>query len=142
MKTSLATLMLLLVTMVSFAQLKQTDQQFLQTKVEKYVKLKKTGATLGIIGGGLTIASIVAVSNADWEETTNYDGTTQYNTTDASGVLGIVGLAVGIPMAVTGIVLNTVGSRKAKYYQEKLDKVHLGMFQNGQQAGITLAIKF
>ena len=40
------------------------------------------------------------------------------------------------------IILNSVGNRKMKYYQDKLSNVKLSLFHQGQQNGITLAIKF
>lgn len=142
MKNLFVASLLLLFSMASFAQLKESEQMMYQSKVQSYTKMKKTGSTLAIVGGGLTVASIILVASADWEETENYHGETQYNTTDGSGVAGIVGLVIGVPMAVTGIILNSVGNRKMKYYQDKLSRVKLTSFQQGQQAGITLAIKF
>jgi len=142
MKNLFVTSLMLLLTMASFGQLKESDRQMYQSKVQSYTKMKKTGSTLAIVGGGLTIVSTILVASADWEETENYHGETQYNTTDGSGVAGIVGLVIGVPMAVTGIILNSVGNRKLKYYQDKLDNVKLTSFQQGKQAWITLAIKF
>ncbi|MBI9063705.1 MAG: hypothetical protein JEZ14_17120 [Marinilabiliaceae bacterium] len=142
MKNLFVTSLLLLLSMASFAQLKESDQMMYQSKVQSYTKMKKTGSTMAIVGGGLTVVSTVLLASADWEKTETYTGETQYNTTDGSGVLGIVGLVIGVPMAVTGIILNSVGNRKMKYYQDKLSNVKLSSFQQGQQAGITLAIKF
>ena len=142
MKNLFVATLLLVISTASFAQLKQNEQAQYQSKVQSYTKMKRTGSTLAIVGAGVSVVSTILVASADWEETEDYNGQTQYNTTDGSGALGIVGLVIGVPMAVTGIILNSVGNRKLKYYQEKLDNVKLTSFHQGQQNGITLAISF
>ncbi len=142
MKNLFVATLLLVISTASFAQLKQNEQAQYQSKVQSYTKMKRTGSTLAIVGAGVSVVSTILVASADWEETEDYNGQTQYNTTDGSGALGIVGLVIGVPMAVTGIILNSVGNRKLKYYQEKLDNVKLTSFHQGQQNGITLAIRF
>ena len=142
MKNLFVATLLLVISTASFAQLKQNEQAQYQSKVQSYTKMKRTGSTLAIVGAGVSVVSTILVASADWEETEDYNGQTQYNTTDGSGALGIVGLVIGVPMAVTGIILNSVGNRKLKYYQEKMDNVKLTSFHQGQQNGITLAISF
>ncbi|MCF8374360.1 MAG: hypothetical protein K9H64_22245 [Bacteroidales bacterium] len=142
MKKFIAVFLLLIISITSYAQLKEQENELYQRKVQSFTKMKKTGGILAGIGGGLTMLSIVAISNAEWEKTVDIYGNTNYNTTDGSGVLGIVGLVVGIPMGVTGIVLNTIGKKKVKYYSEKMKNIDVGMYQWGQQKGLTLTIKF
>jgi hypothetical protein len=123
------------------AQVKMPDNAFYQHKVERYTKLKKTGTSLGLAGGALTAMGIALVSNAKWTTSTDAWGN-ETTTTDTSGAFGIITISVGVPMAVTGIVLHSIGSRKAKYYQSKLENVSLGIIHTPQQKGISLAIKF
>lgn len=142
MKKFFIIFMVLSVTLSSFAQIINADSALYQSKVESYTKMKRTGGTLAIIGGGLTLVSILMVSNANWEESHDMYGNTNYTTSDGGGVFGILGLFVGVPMAVTGIVLSSIGSKKVKYYSEKLKNVKMGMYHNGQQTGVTLVIRF
>lgn len=142
MKTLLNIALLLLISTSVMAQLSNEDRVKFENKVTSYTKMKKTGSTLAIVGGGLTVVGAVLVSSADWEETTDAYGQTQYNTNDSSGALGIVALAAGIPLTVTGIILSSVGNRKMKEYAKKLENVNMGYYQHGQQKGVSLSITF
>jgi hypothetical protein len=123
------------------AQVRMPDNAFYQHKVERYTSLKRTGTSLGLAGGALTVMGIALVSNAKWVTTTD-DWGNETTTTDSSGAFGILSIGVGVPMAVSGIILHSIGSRKAKYYQSKLENVSLGVISTPQQKGISLAIKF
>ncbi|MCU4157085.1 hypothetical protein J1N10_13940 [Carboxylicivirga sp. A043] len=142
MKNLFCLLILAALSVNSFAQLSDDNRALYQSKVENYTKMKKTGTTLGIAGAGLTVIGIALVASADWETETDSYGNSQTTTNDGSGVLGVLSLCAGIPMAVTGIVLGSVGSKKAAEYSRKLENVNVGYFKKGQQKGITLAIKF
>ena len=141
MRTLFCLLFMMAFSLNTFSQRVDENKLLYERKVQQYTKMKKTGGTLGIIGGGLTIVGVALVASADWEDEVDEYGYTT-TTTDASGVLGIVSLSAGIPMAVTGIVLNSVGNRKLKEYTQKLENVNVGYFKSGQQNGITLAITF
>ncbi|WP_430816808.1 hypothetical protein [Carboxylicivirga sp. RSCT41] len=141
MRTLICLLILIAFSLNAFSQKVDENKLLYERKVQQYTKMKKTGATLGIIGGGLTAIGIALVASADWEEEVDEYGYTT-TTTDTSGTIGILSLSAGIPMAVTGIVLSSVGNRKLKEYSEKLENVNVGYFKSGQQKGITLAITF
>jgi len=128
--------------MSALAQNQDQNNDLYRSKIESYTKLKNTGTIMAATGACLTVGGIILVSNADWSTTEDIYGNTTLNTVDGKGLLGVTGIIVGIPLGVTGIVLNSIGKRKVKYYRDKLENVNLGYFQYGQQKGITVAIKF
>lgn len=142
MKTLINIAFLIAITSSTFAQLSDQQRTKFENKVESFSRMKKTGSTLGFIGGGLTITGIILVSSADWSEETDIYGNTQYQTNDAGGPLGILALCTGVPLAITGIVLNSVGNRKMKEYSRKLENIDMSYFQHGQQKGVSLSITF
>jgi len=141
MKSILSLFFLLSLSWTGYAQLSDSKTDLYQSKVESYTKMKKAGSSLSIIGGGLTFLGVALVSSADWETTTDEYGYTQ-STTDGSGVVGILSLSVGIPLAITGIILNSTGNRKAREYAKKLEDVDVSYYKQGGQKGLTLAIRF
>ena len=44
--------------------------------------------------------------------------------------------------ACTMVILNSVAKRKVRFYNEKLKNLDVGMFQHGQQTGVTLKYRF
>lgn len=142
MKLSVCLVMLLSICATSMAQLSNPKTELYKSKIESYTKMKKNGATMGIIGGGLTLVGVALTASADWETETDDFGNSQTTTNDPSGIAGIISLSVGIPLAVTGIILNSIGNKKVKEYSEKLENVNLGYYNTGQQKGVTIAIKF
>lgn len=141
MKTILSLFLLLNISGSTFAQIKDSKTNLYQSKIESYTKMKKTGGTLGVVGGGLTVLGVALVASADWETTTDDYGY-ETSTTDGAGVIGILSLSVGVPMAITGIILNSIGNRKILEYSKKLENVDVGYFKQGQQKGLSLAIRF
>jgi len=103
-------------------------KEFYQWKIYKYTKMKNTGTVFGIGGAALTIVGIILASNADWTEVDNNTNNSvgyskNYNTSNASGFAGVLMIAVGVPISITGITLGTIGSRNVKKYREKLNNI-------------------
>jgi len=141
MKTFLLTALILFLSyQMTIGQISY-DNRLYERKVEKYTKLKRTGTTLGIAGGALTVVGVILMSNANWHTDTNAYGQTQTTTDDPQGVLGLVSVLVGVPMAGTGVVLGIIGGKKQRHYQRKLDNLSAGYFQRHGAHGITLRIK-
>jgi len=142
---SLTLTLTVIIGLISLFSLSATAQKFTKElctqKIEQYTKLKKTGTILGITGGVLTMAGIVAVKNADWE-TETYDNETNVHTKDGSGILGVGAMVIGIPMTITGIVLGSVGSKKIKQYKGRLKDAALYIGPAQQNMGIQLTLKF
>lgn len=149
MKKSL--LLLLFATVLNLPALAQYDPDYKHkerreslyaSKVTSYTKMKKIGSGLGVAGGALTIVGVGLVSSADWETATNSYGNSTTTTADAEGVAGVVMITIGIPLLVTGIVLNRVGNRKVKSYQEKLNRISFNMDYTPHKKGFALVYKF
>ncbi len=102
--------------------------------------MKNAGTALGITGGLLTVTGIVLVSGADWQKQSY--GAANYTTTDSKGVVGILSIVVGVPMAVTGTVLGSIGSRKMKQYQQKLDGLSFNLLYTPRQREVVLTYRF
>lgn len=142
MKVISTLFLLLTLSLTSIAQLKEQNSELYLSKIESYTKMKKTGGTLSIIGGGLTVVSIVLIANADWDKKSLDAYGNEVYDVPGDGMLGILGVSVGIPVCVTGIVLNSIAKRKLRFYNEKLKNIDVGMFQHGQQTGLTLKYRF
>ncbi len=127
---------------LSYGQQNDHEIALYKYKVDQYTKLKKRGGVMATIGVCTGLMGALLISNADWEKTTDDYGNTQYNTSNPGGLFGVVFICVGAPLSITGLVLNGVGNRKIKYYNQKLENVKLGLYQNGQQKGFTLSMRF
>lgn len=108
-------------------------------KVEKYKRMKTSGALLIIGGGILAIAAVSTLSNVQYQ-TNPYTG--QRTTNDpkyVSGILMLIGseacLGAGIPLAI-------IGSKQSKRWQRKLDGVTLNFKLSPKQQGLALVYKF
>ena len=112
-----------------------------QRKVESYTKMKKTGIVMGVSGSGMILLGSIMASAADWEQysTSTSSGAT---TNDPVGIAGVFLIVVGVPLAVTGIVLGAVGSKKQKYYSGMLENLSLNISTSPQQTGLTLTYRF
>lgn len=112
-----------------------------ERKVASYTKMKRVGTSLGLAGGVLTVSGIALVSSANWE-THTYNGNTSTTTTDSEGITGLLMLVVGVPLAVTGIVLGTIGARKTKSYQERLNKLSFNLDCSPNKTGVAFTYRF
>lgn len=144
-------LLLLFAIVLAFPVLGQYDPNYqdrerraalYESKIGSYTKMKRIGTNLGIGGGALAVVGVGLISSAQWETTTNSNGYSTTTTPDAEGVAGVVMLTIGIPMMVTGIVLNRVGNRKVKDYQERLSRVSFNMDYTPNKKGFVLVYKF
>lgn len=144
-------LLLLFSTVLAFPVFGQYDPNYqdkerkaalYESKIENYSKMKRIGTNLGVGGGALVVIGVGLMSSAQWETGTNGYGYSTATTPDAEGVAGVVMLTVGIPMMVTGIVLNRVGNRKVKDYQERLNRLSFNMDYTPNKKGFILVYKF
>ncbi len=141
MKVIQSLLLLLVITNSVFAQKSEARRNLYQSKIESYTKLKKAGNTIGIVGGGLTLMGVALATSANWETTTDEYGFQTVNT-NTSGAIGVLSICFGVPLAITGIVLNSNGKRKVAEYTKKLENIDVGYYEQGLQKGLTLAIRF
>lgn len=116
-----------------------------QSKIEGYTKMKNTGSTLTILGAATTIAgTILFVNGINKMSSDEYDpyGSDPNTEGDAEFVLGFILIDVGLPCFITGIVLNSVGARKSKEYNQKLNNLSLGFKYRSENKGVTLVYRF
>lgn len=122
-------------------KLNERRSELYSRKITTYSKMRKVGLGLGLAGGVLTVAGVSLVSSADWE-TTSYGGSTSTTTTDSEGVAGLLMLVVGVPLAVTGIVLGSIGSAKVKSYSKKLNGLSFNIDYTPHRKGVILTYRF
>lgn len=134
-------LMLVCFTTSAFAQFDR-NYAIYERKVETYTKLKKTGTALTVAGAALTVGGLVLISSADWETQTGPAGQTQTTSSDSEGIAGVLMLVAGIPITVTGAILGTIGAKKSRQYQEKLQRLSLNVKYNQHYKGLVLAYRF
>jgi hypothetical protein len=56
--------------------------------------------------------------------------------------LGCLFVVVGIGMLAGGIVMTTIGNKKIRQYQEKLNGMHVSLYCTPKHAGLTLTYRF
>jgi hypothetical protein len=117
------------------------NKLFYAGKVEKYRKMKGTGATLTVVGGILLVVGIATLVNATSNSYTNSYGSTQTSTSGnaAAGavayLLGLGGLGAGIPLWI-------VGAHQQRKYSKRLEGFTLRFNVNPQSKGVTVACRF
>ena len=96
----------------------------LQSKMQKFKKMKTNGFIMAGIGAGLVIFGIIGMANADWQ-TNKSAGNVQVTTQDAIGGVGIVSMGFGVPCTVAGLVLGGIGSKKELEYKTRYENFSL-----------------
>ena len=113
---------------------------FYTAKAEKYRRMKKTGATLTVTGGILTVVGIVVLSNSSYESYSSPGYS--YSTSSGNPGLGVAAFLLGTGGLGAGIPLWIVGSKSERKYNQKLEGVSAGIRLSPQQAGLTLRYSF
>ena len=116
-------IILLVCVFCSYGQLRDEDGytvEDVKAKVIKYQNLKITGLTLLGLGVTSTVVGISLMSSAHWESYSTPTGTSM-TTQDSQGGAGIIMLALGIPVTITGTILATIGTRKHREYKSRLN---------------------
>jgi hypothetical protein len=119
----------------------QTDEdQLYRHKIEQYTKTQKAGGILCVAGVVLTTVGVTAIivnlndmkeTNSYYEEDNSYDVT-----------LAAFGIGLGVDMIIGGIILQKVGNRKVKQYQEKLNRFSPHISVQPNSTGISLVYRF
>ena len=82
-------------------------------------RMRNTGRTLTVLGGGMLIAGIVVFHNADKTVYTYQTSSGTYNEVDPKVALGVLMVMGGTGMTVPGIILWTKGARRFNQYLEQ-----------------------
>jgi len=113
-----------------------------QYKIVKYNKMENIGKTMAITGTVATVLGIVLINGAEWTETTDYYGNTQYTAQDSGAAIGILSLIIGIPLGIAGSVIGIIGHNKKAQYQSKLNKLAFDIVTTPKQNSIKLTYNF
>ncbi|MBX2968018.1 MAG: hypothetical protein KF803_01495 [Cyclobacteriaceae bacterium] len=139
MKITLLVCFLAFMAIESFGQQNQ-DKMFYAAKAEKYRRMRKTGTTLTVTGGILTVVGLVTLSNSSYEVYSS--GGTTYKTSTGNPGLGVAAYLLGAGGLGAGIPLWIVGSKSERKYNQKLEGITAGIRLSPQQAGLTLRYRF
>ena len=72
---------------------------------------------------------------------TYYYGNDPYDESDdVKAISGIICIGLGVGLLAGGITMGSIGSRKVKQYQQKLDNLSLGMIITPNRQGLTIDI--
>lgn len=136
----------------SFAQLQDVEvrKTMYERKVVSFKRMKSTGVGLTIGGAVLTVVgtALMATSDLSSDYDNEYDNGYRYgydyeNSNDEVGqfVLGMLSVVAGVATTAGGIVLWSIGSRKTKQYQQKLDMISFNVNPSTQQM-VSLSYRF
>ena len=130
MKTSICFLItiLMLVTTKSFAQQRPATPDNRQ-QLEQARKLKNGGATLTVLGGILMVVGGLTLRNS-------------IRNGEGSGEAGVVCYILGIGGIASGIPMMAVGSRNMKKLTQKSDGLSVRINANPRSSGLTLTYRF
>ena len=123
----------------SFAQ--EDDKLFYLQKIEKYRRMKSTGTTLTVLGGGMFIAGVAILSNSS--TTTTYNGYSSNTYTEGNPEAGAALFLIGGAGLGAGIPLWIVGSHSKEKYERKLRNLSTAkVYLKPQANGLTLSLRF
>ena len=126
---------LLLLSIQSIAQ-RDPDKLFYAQKVEKFRRMKSTGATLTVTGGILVVVGISMILNGT--KTTSTQSTSMNSSAETGALvylLGVGSLGAGIPLWI-------VGGHQQRKYERKFENVSVGFNFTPQKNGLTLTYRF
>jgi branched-subunit amino acid permease len=134
---------LLLLSAPLLAEVRDTEGYTLADINAKTTKFGHMG-TAGFVMLGFGLAAlggaIPLMATADWETQSTGPGVSA-TTSDANGGVGIVLLALSIPLTVVGTVLGTIGSHKHHEYGRRA-QVFPQVSAKKDEAGLRLVVRF
>ena len=123
----------------TYAQI-DSERMVYAAKMEKYRRMRHTGATLTVTGGILVIVGVVTLINSSVDTYSN--GSTTKTTTTGNPVAGAAAYLLGVAGLGSGIPLWIVGGHQYKKYERKLLDVHVGFNLNRNETGLKLTCRF
>ncbi len=134
---------LVCISIQSYAQF-NSDRLFYEGKVEKYKKLKTTGAALAIVGTGLCVVGIVTLVSQIDNTNSSSGGSGSYGSSSSSTAsnstvnTGAALWLVGLGCVGAGVPMWVVGGISQMRYEKKLDRLSVGLNLSPQQTGLKL----
>ena len=124
----------------------QGDSSFYDHKISSFTKLKNGGIVMVCVGSGLGLLGTVMLMDLPsgyWSDNYSSNGTFEDDLGDVvQAIGGIVCTALGIAMLAGGATMASIGGRKAQFYQEKKNKLTLGIILTPARQGLTLSYRF
>jgi len=140
MKKLLALVFLIFLVIPLYSQF-NPEKALYAAKVEKYKRMKTTGALLTVGGTVLFIVGATTLSNAP-TTTTYYNGQPQTTYTGGNAGAGAVALLLGMGGIGAGIPLWIVGGKSHRKYIQKLEMTGININLQQQSTGIGLRYHF
>jgi hypothetical protein len=115
--------------------------EFYQKKIDHFKTQRIVGTVFIVSSVPATAVGIYYIVKADrdYESDDPWGG---FWTGSYDLVLGCLFVGVGAGLLAGGIVMTTIGSKKLRYYQEKLDGLSINPYITPRQAGLTLTYRF
>ena len=142
MKTTIKILSVLLLLMCTLSTIAQ-DSTLYKVKLEKFQTKARNGKIVTLVGTGAIVVGVIGFFIGNVSVTTpNGSGSMTGPRSDAllyaGGGLAFAGTIATIP----GIINWSVGKKKVKEYQIRLDDLRSGFYYGPSQVGFKLAFKF
>jgi hypothetical protein len=122
--------------------LSQDYEHLYQRKVQTYKRMENAGWTMTGVGGGCGLLGgilIATLPDGYW----NYDYYDDYDPDyDVQAAAGFTLICLGVGLMAGGITMGSIGSRKVKSYQRKLDNLSIGLMSTPKAQGLTLTYRF
>lgn len=137
MKKTFTFICLLMVIAIVSVNAQVRNQEFIQGKIHRFESMKTTGIVMTAVGAAATIGGVIALSDADWHETT--DG---YETNDSEGFAGAIFTTLGVGLMAGGITCLVIGDKKLKKYKKALNELSFKPIVTPNRAGVLLTFRF
>jgi hypothetical protein len=124
----------------------QDPQKLYMRKVASFTRMKNAGWTMTGVGSGCVVAGTILLATLPsgyWSTDYTYGYYEDYDESDdlqAAG--GIIGICLGVGLLAGGITMGSIGSRKVRSYQQKLNNLSIGMICTPKTQGLTLTFRF
>lgn len=121
---------------------REYSDEYLESRLAKFKRMRTTGLVLGLGGVGLIVLGGILVGTAEYETTTDFNGNEQRVTHDPQWPVGFLSIVGGVPLTVTGIILGAIGSSKVTQYERRLQTGSLEFDLKPHRQAVSLAWRF
>ena len=131
----------LLILMMHVIGINGQTAEFYQKKIDHF-KTQRIVGTVFIVSSVPAFALSVyyfAKADKDYESDDPWGG---FWTGSTEFFLGCLFVGTGAGLLAGGIVMTTIGNKKIRFYQEKLDGLSINPYCTPRQAGLTLTYRF
>lgn len=138
-KLNIVTVMLF-ITFINHAQGQTDERQRYKSKIATYSKTKNTGSILLFSGLISSVVGIAFVASSLSGNEKDVYGEPVIDETQLK--IGTYAMGFGVDLIIGGVILKSVGNRKVKQYQEKLNNLSAGIRINPEVKGFAMVYRF